>query len=577
MVFTFRDYQKKDVNFWAANNYRGGWFWDPGLGKTTCAIIVVRRMLEKGITKRILVVAPAALTKMWNKDLIANKVDPETVFRVKDDDVETKISNNKATPEILEEFGVTPESLPGILDKTLPLPEQVLISKSDTQIVSKRLNLQKGVLYKQVITKTLAGIITDKHRIVIVSYNMLNGILGDKAKLAAGEKIKRTKNSKAVTPPSEFTLFRKLPKDFDLYVLDESHNIKNHQSCNYKILSGMITTKDKLLVMSGTPFPNGLEECFTTLNLLNPGLVGYNISQFRNKYCYLYKPDYFIYKTKPDKEAVLKQYIQKYCSMRHLEEEVELPELTVIKLDYTLSEEQRECYKQLIYDNVIETEVEGTKYIPVPLPAIRLLLMQQINSGYVDMKLSIKAMNMEFHASRTDLNTEKLEVLAEKLRAIPENRQALIWITFKKTAAVVYAALRHEFPIEVITGDTPQKERDRITKAYAEKKVRFIIAHPATLGTGLNIFIGTNYMFWYEATFDYMQYTQAVGRIKRIGQKSQMFVYHFVSDAYSGSIGSIDDKIIEAIDQKKSVLDYLYDQSGLTGLMTKTGEASAAY
>ena len=76
-----------------------------------------------------------------------------------------------------------------------------------------------------------------------------------------------------------------------------------------------------------------------------------------------------------------------------------------------------------------------------------------------------------------------------------------------------------------------------------------LLAHPASAGHGLNLQQGGHIMVWYTLTWNLEHYQQAVGRLRRQGQKETVIVHHLVAQ------GTIDERIMRVLDGKASIQD----------------------
>ena len=368
----------------------------------------------------------------------------------------------------------------------------------------------------------------------------------------------------------------KTPADFfkqgyDFWILDESHHIKSYKSKVFRFLDAVNKPETKILLMTGTPYPQGRLDVYSQLTLIAPGVVGKNITAFRNKYCLLMNKDYFKYMFNPKYDKEIDEILYKYCCFRQADKEVDIPPMTEIFVSYGLTEKQQEIYRMVKNYKVIQYNNEEGQAVDLPLamPAVRMWMCQQIASGIVHMVLKDPispckhTIDMQLDE---DLN-EKERLMVDLLESLPQEKQALIWINYKKTGYHLLDILREKFPdnrIEIINSDTSESKREEILKSYEACKVRFIIAHPKTVGTGFNYFTKTQYHYWYECTTDYAVYEQARRRLYRIGQNDKTFEYFLIGDH------TIDKFIVEAVQKKQDVLTYIFENYFKESLSTES-------
>ena len=175
---------------------------------------------------------------------------------------------------------------------------------------------------------------------------------------------------------------------YDFWVLDESHNIKSHTSKVFKFLYIVNRMDNKLLLLSGTPFPQGRTDCYSQLSLISPGCVGRNISDFRAKYCLLLNKDFYKYAFNPRYDKVVDDITYNHCCFRTVEDEkIDIPPMTSITVGYELTPAQADLYRLVKRDKIITyIDAEGKSAdLPITMPAIRMWMCQQIASGVVHM------------------------------------------------------------------------------------------------------------------------------------------------------------------------------------------------
>ena len=491
----FRQNQKRDVEQWLKNRCRGGWFWDPGLGKTTCAIVVLKRAVDLKLltnTKRTLVLMPSSLRSMWKEDCLKYGISEEEIYEFKPTDQ---------------------------------------VRKKDPPIDM------------------------NKHRIFLLGYELMvarNKLWGVKKK---GQKSFTVDKDKPLWP------FLSV----DMIICDEAHALASHKTRAHRMVKHHTDDPNmKVLLLSGTPFPKGYIDTFPVMDIIKPGSLGHNVTAFRAKYCFVKNPTYFIYAVRKDMQREIDEQIFKVCSFRDINNEVDIPANTDITLTYPLTEKQRHTLREAWKEKVL-TASTGQR-IPIPQVVTRMMIARQIMSGFIDIDVTIKVLRLQFQISQ-DLHAggliPKEEILRDTLLGFPKTRQMLIWINFKETAKRLDTLFTEwEIPHAVIVGDTAEKDRVRILAEYKEGKYSAIIAHPRTLGVGVNDFIETQYMFWYEMTDRYVLHDQACARISRIGQRFNTMTYYFIGEKVLDKVGSIDARMMEALKLKQDVMDYFMKNFG---------------
>ena len=105
---------------------------------------------------------------------------------------------------------------------------------------------------------------------------------------------------------------------FDMVVVDESSSFKSHKAKRFKALASVGPHISRMVELTGTPSPNGLEDLWAQLYLLDGGeRLGKRYTQFRERY---FQPDkrgsdgmVYSYEAKPGTEESILQKISDIC------------------------------------------------------------------------------------------------------------------------------------------------------------------------------------------------------------------------------------------------------------------------
>ena len=76
-------------------------------------------------------------------------------------------------------------------------------------------------------------------------------------------------------------------------------------------------------------------------------------------------------------------------------------------------------------------------------------------------------------------------------------------------------------------------------------KIPVLVAHPASIGHGLNLQYGGHIIVWYGLTWSLELYLQANDRLHRQGQQQPVTIYRIVSK------GTVDERILKVLDRKE--------------------------
>ena len=71
-----------------------------------------------------------------------------------------------------------------------------------------------------------------------------------------------------------------------------------------------------------------------------------------------------------------------------------------------------------------------------------------------------------------------------------------------------------------------------------------LLAHPASVGYGLNLQEGGHVIIWYGLTWSLELYQQANARLYRQGQEKQVIIHHLIAE------GTVDEEAMQALQHK---------------------------
>ena len=79
---------------------------------------------------------------------------------------------------------------------------------------------------------------------------------------------------------------------------------------------------------------------------------------------------------------------------------------------------------------------------------------------------------------------------------------------------------------------------------WNDGKVQVLLAHPASVGFGLNLQDGGHTIVWYGPTWSLELYQQANARLCRQGQQKPVIIHHLIAE------GTVDEQVMRALESK---------------------------
>ena len=295
---------------------------------------------------------------------------------------------------------------------------------------------------------------------------------------------------------------------FDMLVIDESSSFKNHKSLRFKALKRVQPSFDRVVLLTGTPAPNGLIDLWAQIYLLDRGeRLGKTIGGYRERY---FTPGQtngaivYNYKLDSTGEEKIHAKIDDICMSMKAEDYLDMPDKidNVIKLK--LPKEVLQQYKEFERENVLELLEEDIS--AVNAAALSNKLLQFANGAVYD----------------EDRNVHQVhEVKIDAIEEIIENsggKPVLVAWTYRHDLTRMLVRLKKYKPVQLKTG--------KDIKDWNAGKIQIMLMHPASGGHGLNLQSGGNTVVWFGQTWSLELYQQLNARLYRQGQKSKRVVIH---------------------------------------------------
>ncbi len=313
---------------------------------------------------------------------------------------------------------------------------------------------------------------------------------------------------------------------FDYVILDESQAIKNANTKTAKacrLLKG-----DHRLTMTGTPVENRLDDLWSQLEFLNPGLLGKG--KWSDKHL------------TPDTLEMLAHSLRPFL-LRRTKEKVakELPAKVEETIFCDMAPKQHKLYQDLkvYYQHLLSDQVKSqglNKSKIIVLEALLRLRQAACHPGLIS----------EDHR---ELTSGKLVVLQELLEDIlPSGHKVLIFSQFTSMLALVKSHLhKHSLPYAYLDGQSRDRE-EQINLFQSDPECPLFLISLKAGGVGLNL-TAADYVILLDPWWNPAVEAQAIDRAHRIGQTKNVFAYRIVSK------DTIEDKILQLQDKKRDLAE----------------------
>lgn len=319
--------------------------------------------------------------------------------------------------------------------------------------------------------------------------------------------------------------------DFDTVIVDESSSFKNPASKRFKALKRVLPRIRRMVILTGTPAPNGIEDLWSQVYLLDRGeRLGRFISHYRERY-FDYNPWRHEHVPKKGAFEAVQAKIADICVSMRAADWLQLPERVVHDVPVALDGEAREVYRRLECEMLLE--VDGEEITAMSAAALTGKLLQLCGGAVYDGEGGAHV-----------VHTAKLEALSELLEGLAGEH------------ALLFYGYRHELPGLGRAMDASGL-RWRLLKGAADAarwnagEVDVLVAHPASCAYGLNLQAGGRHVVWYTLTWSLELYQQANARLHRQGQEKPVIVHRLLVQ------GGVDEDVARALEGKADTQDAL--------------------
>jgi len=346
------------------------------------------------------------------------------------------------------------------------------------------------------------------------------------------EALKRPAHIYIINRENVEWLTKRVAWNFDMLVIDELSSFKSHTSNRFTALRQKMPRIARCVGLTGTPSPNGLMDLWSQIYLLDQGKrLGRTISEYRREY---FIPNQisghvvYSYKPKVNAESTIYKRISDLCISMRAQDHIKLPEKLDRVIKLTMPDSAKAKYLQMERDLLLPFKDGDVDAVNAAVLSGKLL--QMANGAVYD----------EFGSAKL-IHSVKLDALEDLIESA-NGKPVLVYYAYKHDRERIKARFR------VRELSTPED-----FTAWNKSEISIAIAHPASMGHGLNLQNGGSTVVWFGLPWSLELYQQANARLWRQGQKDTVVVFHLVA------AGTIDEQVIAALSKKDATQQALMD------------------
>ncbi len=340
-------------------------------------------------------------------------------------------------------------------------------------------------------------------------------------------------------------------RNFDLVIVDEAHHLRDRASQSYKLVDRL--NKRFLLLLSATPVQNDLVELYNLLTLLKPGIFK-TLKEFRAAYMVPGKP------RQPANPDRLRE-LMRGAMIRNTRAVValKLPRRHAVTVRVDGEKGERQAYEDLASEarRLGASGESGSQRM-----TLRHLL-GAAGSSPAAAAAAVKRQAERYPRSPvwralakrwTALGAGGKEAaLIELLKRNPDEKK-LVFVHYRETLAHL-AGLLTKAGIQFVRfeGSLSGPEKDAAIAGFRDKAPVLLCTESG--GEGRNIQF-CNTLINFDVPWNPMAIEQRIGRVDRIGQQREVFVFNLVTR------GTLEEQVLHLLDEKISMFELVVGEVG---------------
>ncbi|MBI4321120.1 MAG: DEAD/DEAH box helicase family protein [Chloroflexi bacterium] len=341
-----------------------------------------------------------------------------------------------------------------------------------------------------------------------------------------------------------------LAQRYDLVIVDEAHHLRSRSAVSWQFVNDL--NKKYILLLTATPVQNSLEELFNLITILKPGQLK-TMRGFKKEFVARGDP------RQPKNRARLHELLfDVMVRNTRSQVDVKLPKRHATTVKLSLTPAERHLYDAVTEFVRVEHPRVGHGDQGVNRFTLETLQMEVGSSGFAVLPTLAK---MAENPYNTEAQRQELRRLVDLARGVRESSKAtavlkLLKASPEKTLVFTkYLATLHHLA-EVLRqaghtfvlyhGGLSAAQKDEAIDAF-ERDQRVLLCTEAA-GEGRNLQF-CNTMINYDLPWNPMRIEQRIGRIHRIGQNREVYIYNLSAE------GTVEDYVLWLLDSKINMFE----------------------
>ena len=338
--------------------------------------------------------------------------------------------------------------------------------------------------------------------------------------------------------------------DYDAVVVDEAHHLRDQSSASYRLVNSL--RKRFLLLLSATPVQNSLLELYNLLTLLQPGIFKTQ-KEFRAAYMVPGKP------REPANRDKLRDLMRGVMirNTRALAA-LRMPRRHASTLRATPDAAEAACYAELTaLVRAVAANNPGEHRLSLQhllaaagsSPAASAAAIARMADRHPEDRhwsaLLGRVRAIAAGAKESALLRLLAQNPAEKKLVFVHNRDSMTHLADQLT--------RRKMPFAVFSGDMSGPRKDAAVEAFRDQVPVLLCTESGGEGRNLQF---CNTLINFDIPWNPMAIEQRIGRIDRIGQTREVFIFNLVTS------DTIEDAVLRILDEKINMFELVVGEVG---------------
>lgn len=345
-------------------------------------------------------------------------------------------------------------------------------------------------------------------------------------------------------PPFADELLKKYV-NINCVICDESHRIKSPGSKCSRFLTKIGKRVPCRYLVTGTPLAENPVDIYAQYRFLDPTIFGTNLGTFKSRYLNIdlglsSQLGYEVLRRDQPYKNLDELREKMFSCAFYGKSEIKLPKKHNILYHYEVDKKTEKMYNEIKAEGILVTE-DGVLSVENVLSMS--LRQQQILSGCIPIT------DEEENVTQTIINNDRKEVLRELLEGLPKDEPVVIFAKFRCDFNQIKEVCK-----ELERGYSEISGVEDTEKDWQAGKTSIVAVQYASGSESIDL-TRAHYCIYYSLTHSLALYLQSKKRIHRPGQEHTVTYYHIIAQLSKGK--SVDETIMTALKEKKSVVDYI--------------------